>query len=471
MGGGPAAARGLRAEGAADAAGRGARSGGGVLRFGAGAMSAVATAPALPGAPHLVREGGVLRLEGHDLADLGRRFGTPLYVYSRRAMLEALAGYQRALQGRRHLLCYAMKANSNLAVLQTFARAGCGFDIVSGGELERVLAAGGDAAKVVFSGVGKSRAEMRQALAAGVRCFNVESEGELERLDEVARAMGLRAPVSLRVNPDVDAGTHPYISTGLKGNKFGIAHGDALAAYRRAAALPGLRVVGIDCHIGSQITQIEPYLDTAERLLDVVADLEAIGIRLEHIDFGGGLGITYTDEAPPPAEALVRRLLQCVDAHGYGDREILLEPGRSLVGNAGVLLTEVQYLKPGRTAEGGRNFCIVDAAMNDLMRPAMYQAWMRIEPCVLRDEPAPRWDVVGPVCESGDWLGRDRDLAVAPGDLLAVLSAGAYGMTMASNYNTRPRAAELMLDGEQVHLVRERESAAELFARERLLPD
>ena len=420
----------------------------------------------LPGAPHLARDAaGELRLEGHALAELGRRHGTPLYVYSRAAMLDALAAYQRALQGRRHLVCYAMKANSSLAVLQTFAQAGCGFDIVSGGELERVLAAGGSASRVVFSGVGKTRAEMRQALDAGVRCFNVESTGELERLSEVAVAAGRRAPVSLRVNPDVDAGTHPYISTGLKGNKFGIAHGEALAAYRRAASLPGLEVVGIDCHIGSQITQVEPYLDAAERVLDIVAAVEAAGIALQHIDFGGGLGITYTDETPPAADLLVRRLLERVDARGYGGREILFEPGRSLVGNAGVLLTEVQYLKPG----DAKNFCIVDAAMNDLMRPAMYEAWMAIEPCALRAEPAATWDVVGPVCESGDWLGRDRRFAAAPGDMLAVLSAGAYGMAMASNYNTRPRAAELMLDGERVHVIRERETARELFARERLI--
>jgi diaminopimelate decarboxylase len=390
-------------------------------------------------------------------------------VYSRAAMRDALAAYQRALQGRRHLVCYAMKANSNLAVLQTFAQAGCGFDIVSGGELERVLAAGGSASRVVFSGVGKTRAEMRQALDAGVRCFNVESTGELERLSEVAVAAGRRAPVSLRVNPDVDAGTHPYISTGLKGNKFGIAHGEALAAYRRAASLPGLDVVGIDCHIGSQITQVEPYLDAAERVLDIVAAVEAAGIALQHIDFGGGLGITYTDEAPPPADELVRRLLARVDARGYGGREILFEPGRSLVGNAGVLLTEVQYLKPGRTDEGGKNFCIVDAAMNDLMRPAMYEAWMAIEPCRKRPGAGEAWDVVGPVCESGDWLGRDRRFAVEPGDVLAVLSAGAYGMAMASNYNTRPRAAEVMLDGDRVHLVRARETARELFAGERLI--
>jgi diaminopimelate decarboxylase len=455
----------LRPEGAAEPAGgcRGiARDGG----LGAGAMT-------LPGAPFLVRDGAELKFEGHALAALARRFGTPLYVYSRGAMLAALDAYQRALRGRPHLVCYAMKANSNLAVLQTFARAGCGFDIVSGGELARVLAAGGEPSRVVFSGVGKTRAEMRQALQAGVRCFNVESLGELDGLDEEARALGRRAPVSLRVNPDVDAGTHPYISTGLKDNKFGIAHGQALAAYRHAASLPGLQVVGIDCHIGSQITQLEPYLDALDRVLDLVEAVEAAGIPVHHVDVGGGLGITYTDEQPPAAGALVARLLQRLDERGHGHRELLLEPGRSLMGNAGVLLTEVLYLKPDPdhgTAGGGRKFCIVDAAMNDLLRPAMYEAWMAIEPCVQRDAPLRRWDVVGPVCESGDWLGRDRPLAVAPGDLLAVLSAGAYGMAMASNYNTRPRAAEIMLDGDRVHLVREREEVHTLFAGERLLP-
>jgi diaminopimelate decarboxylase len=419
----------------------------------------------LPGAPNLARSGGELQLDGHDLAGLARHYGTPLYVYSRPAMLAAARAYEQALQGRPHLVCYAMKANSSLAVLQTFAGAGLGFDIVSGGELERVLAAGGDPARVVFSGVGKSRAEMRQALLAGVRCFNVESEGELDTLDAVARALGRRAPVSLRVNPDVDAGTHPYISTGLKGNKFGIAHDRALAAYRHAAGLPGLRVVGIDCHIGSQITQIEPYLDALDRLLDLVEEVEAAGIALRHIDVGGGLGITYADEQPPQADELVAQLLRKLGERGHGHRELLLEPGRSLVGNAGVLLTEVLVLKPGEM----RNFCIVDAAMNDLMRPALYEAWMAIEPCVLRATEPTVWDVVGPVCESGDWLGRDRALAIRPGDMLAVLSAGAYGMAMASNYNSRPRAAEIMLDGAQVHLIRERESVRSLFANERLL--
>jgi diaminopimelate decarboxylase len=419
----------------------------------------------LPGAPHLVRDAGVLRLDGLALEALGREFGTPLYVYSQAAMLAALAPYQRALAGRRHLICYAMKANSALAVLQTFAHAGCGLDIVSGGELARAQAAGVPADRIVFSGVGKTRAEMRMALEAGVRCFNVESLPELERLSAVAVEAGRRAPVSLRVNPDVDAGTHPYISTGLRDNKFGIAHDEALAAYRRAAALPGLAVVGIDCHIGSQITQAAPYLDALDRLLDLVEAVEAGGIALQHIDLGGGLGIRYADETPPAADELVARMLARLDARGFGARELLLEPGRSLVGNAGVLLTEVQYLKPGAT----RNFCIVDAAMNDLARPAMYQAWMAIEPCRRRPGPGRRWDVVGPVCESGDWLGRDRELAVEPGDLLAVLSAGAYGMTMASNYNTRPRAAEvLIVDGHAVE-IRARETVDELLRGERLL--
>ncbi len=423
----------------------------------------------LPGAPFLARSGsGELLLEGQPLAALARRFGTPLFVYSRAAMLDALAGYQRALAGRKHLVCYAMKANSNLAVLQTFAQAGCGFDIVSGGELARVLAAGGQADRIVFSGVGKTRAEMAQALQAGVRCFNVESTAELEVLSEVAAAMGRRAPVSLRVNPDVDAGTHPYISTGLKGNKFGVAHELAVATYRRAAELPGIEAVGIDCHIGSQITDVGPYLDALDRVLDLVEAIEADGkVKLHHMDLGGGLGITYTNEAPPSAEVLIGQLLAKIDARGHGHREVLFEPGRSLVGNAGVLLTEVMFLKPGEK----KNFCVVDAAMNDLMRPALYEAYMGI--VNTRQTVAGQgqtWDVVGPVCESGDWLGRDRQLDVAAGDVLAVLSAGAYGMTMASNYNTRGRAAELMVDGEQVWVVREREAAVDLFKLEKLLP-
>jgi diaminopimelate decarboxylase len=420
----------------------------------------------LPGSPHLARRGADLFIEACSLEGLARRFGTPLYVYSRAAMLDALAPYQRALAGRDHLVCYAMKANSNLAVLQTFALAGCGFDIVSGGELDRVVAAGGDPAKVVFSGVGKTRAEMAHAVDLGVSCFNVESEPELELLSRVAAGAGCVARISLRVNPDVDAKTHPYISTGLKGNKFGVAHERAADVYRRAAALPGIEVVGIDCHIGSQITETGPYLDALDRVLDLVEVVEGHGIRLPHLDLGGGLGITYTDEQPPAADVLVAALLARIDARGHGHRKILLEPGRSLVGNAGVLLTEVLYLKPGVD----KNFCIVDAAMNDLMRPAMYQAWMAMEACRLRDEAPVVMDVVGPVCESGDWLGRDRALAVLPGDIVAVLSAGAYGMSMASNYNTRARAAEVMVSGDQAWLVRERERAAELFRGERLLP-
>ncbi|MCI1190451.1 diaminopimelate decarboxylase [Calidifontimicrobium sp. SYSU G02091] len=421
----------------------------------------------LPGAPWLHRRGRSLWLDGVELDALARTHGTPLYVYAKRAIVAAAEAYRRALAGRAHLLCYAMKANSNLAVLHTLARAGCGFDIVSVGELERVLAAGGDAGQVVFSGVGKTRAEMARALEAGVRCFNVESRPELERLDEVARAHGVRAPVSLRVNPDVDAKTHPYISTGLRDNKFGIAHDEALAAYRDAAARAGLQVVGIDCHIGSQITEVAPYLDALDRVLDLVEAVEAEGIALHHLDLGGGLGITYTDESPPTPDALVRALLARLDARGHAQRELLLEPGRSLVGNAGVLLTEVQYLKPG----AHKNFCIVDAAMNDLVRPAMYEAWMAIVPCVERDAAPRTWDVVGPVCESGDWLGRDRALAVEAGDVLAVLSAGAYGMAMASNYNSRPRAAEVMIDGDRAFVVRERETVRALFAGEHLLPD
>ena len=428
------------------------------------------TQETLPGAPHLARRDADLWLDGVRLADLAAEFGTPLYAYSRSAMREAAAAYQRALAGRPHLLCYAMKANSSLAVLKTFADMGLGFDIVSAGELARVIAAGGDPAKVVFSGVGKRPDEMRAALQAGVHCFNVESAAELETLSAVASSLGKTAAISLRVNPDVDAQTHPYISTGLKGNKFGVAHDEARAVYRRAASLPGIHVAGIDCHIGSQITTIAPYLDALDRLLDLVEQVEADGIPIAHLDMGGGLGITYTDEAPPAADLLVGQLLARIDARGHGHRMVLMEPGRSLVGNAGVLLTEALVLKPGRVDEGGKNFCIVDAAMNDLARPAMYQAWMAIVPCHQRAEPPQTWDVVGPVCESGDWLGRDRALAVQTGDVLAVLSAGAYGMAMASNYNTRPRAAEVMVDNGQATLIRRRETVADLF-RDELLPD
>jgi diaminopimelate decarboxylase len=332
--------------------------------------------------------------------------------------------------------------------------------------LARVVAAGVDPARVVFSGVGKSRDEMRSALEAGVLCFNVESVDELDVLSEVALRAGRTARISLRVNPDVDAGTHPYISTGLKGNKFGIAHGGAVAAYRHAATLPNLEIAGIDCHIGSQITDVDPYLDALDRLLDLVESVERHGIAVPHLDLGGGLGITYTDEKPPDAESLIRALLDRIDARGHGRRRILVEPGRSLVGNAGVLVSEVLYMKHGEA----KNFCIADAAMNDLMRPAMYGAWMRIVPCRTRPIQAVHCDVVGPICESGDWLGRDRELAVAAGDFIAVLSAGAYCMSMASNYNTRGRAAEVMVTGTEARLIRERERAHDLFRGEHLLP-
>jgi diaminopimelate decarboxylase len=418
----------------------------------------------LAGHPFLTRSDSTLVFDGVVLDDLAREFGTPLYVYSRGAMCAALASYQRALAGRKHSLCYAMKANSSLAVLKTFFDAGCGFDVVSGGELARVLAIGAPASDVVFSGVGKTADEMRAGLLAGVRCFNVESEPELEQLDRVAREIGVRAPISLRVNPDVDPKTHPYIATGLKGSKFGIAHAQALAVYRRAAGMPGIAVRGIDCHIGSQVTEIEPYLDALDRLLDLVEQIEADGVAIHHVDLGGGLGITYADESPPTAEALVRAMLDRIDQRGHGHRELVLEPGRSLVGNAGLLLMRALYLKPGES----RHFCIVDAAMNDMVRPAMYEAWMNILPCTRRADATMRWDIVGPVCESGDWLARDRELAIEPGDLLAMLSAGAYGMTMASNYNTRPRAAEVMVDAGRAMLIRDRERVADLFAHERV---
>lgn len=411
---------------------------------------------------------GTLYVEGLPAATLAERFGTPLYVYSRAALTDAYQAYAQACAGRRASIHVAAKANSNIGVLNVFVRLGAGFDIVSAGELARVLAAGGDARHVVFSGVGKSAAEMRAALEAGVKCFNVESLPELDRLNTVAGALGKKAPVSLRVNPDVDPKTHPYISTGLKGNKFGIAFSDARAAYRTAAALPHLEVIGIDCHIGSQITDLSPYLDAVDKLLDLVAQLDADGIRVEHIDVGGGLGITYQDEAPPAIGDMVRAVLARIDARGYGDREICFEPGRSLTGNAGVLLTRVEFVKPGET----KNFAIVDAAMNDLARPAMYEAYHAIEAVTPRGDEAPAvYDVVGPVCESGDWLGRDRSLAVREGDLLAIRSAGAYGFTMSSNYNTRPRAAEVLVDGDQAHLVRARETVQSLFENESILPE
>ncbi len=423
----------------------------------------------LPGHPFTAYRDEALFVEDVAVSNLVEAHGTPLFVYSKAAMLSALAAYQRGFEGRDAQICYAMKANSSLGVLQVFAQAGCGFDIVSGGELERVLAAGGDVRKVIFSGVGKTRAEMKQALEAGIGCFNVESEAELNVLASVASAMNRVAPVSIRVNPNVDPKTHPYISTGLKGNKFGVAHEDALRIYRHAASLPGLHVAGIDCHIGSQITDSTPYLDAMDRVLDLVADIEAAGIPLEHIDFGGGLGINYNNDAPPAADALWRELLAKLDARGYGQRKLMIEPGRSLVGNAGVCLAEVLYVKPGEQ----KNFCIIDAAMNDLPRPAMYQAFHAIVPALINQQAGNNvmYDVVGPVCESGDWIGHDRLLDVKAGDLLAVLSAGAYCMSMSSNYNTRGRAAEVLVDGAKVHVIRQRETAQDQIRHEHLVAD
>ena len=402
---------------------------------------------------------GALCAEQVPLADIAARFGTPCYVYSRAALTGAYRQFINALQGREHLVCYAVKANSSLAILNVFARLGAGFDIVSGGELRRVLAAGGDAKKVVFSGVGKSVKEMRLALEAGILCFNVESAAELERLNEVAGSMGKVAPISLRVNPDVDAKTHPYISTGLKDNKFGIAYAEARAVYRRAAALANLDVVGIDCHIGSQLTDLTPLLDALDRLLLLVDQLAEDGITLHHLDIGGGVGIRYRDETPPD----LNRYAQAV-REKLADRKlkVLMEPGRSLVGNAGVLLPRVEYLKLGET----KHFAIVDAAMNDLMRPSLYDAWHDIVPVSQTDGPAQLVDVVGPVCESSDFLGKDRQLAVEEGALLAVLSSGAYGSTMSSNYNTRARAAEVLVENGQPRLIRERDSFAQTVANE-----
>jgi diaminopimelate decarboxylase len=407
--------------------------------------------------------GGVLAAEGVSLADIAGRYGTPCFVYSRAALEGAFRQFDRAFGDAPHLVCYAVKANPNLALLNLLARLGSGFDIVSGGELARVIAAGGDPGKIVFSGVGKTTAEMHRGLELGIHCFNIESTSELDHLDAAARQAGKRAPVSIRVNPDVDPGTHPYISTGLKETKFGVALDDALPLYRRAAGLANVEVRGIDMHIGSQIEGLDPHLEAAAKMLALVDRLSAEGIRLEHIDLGGGIGIRYRDEetVDPNQYALaIRRLL------GSRPLKLLFEPGRFLVGNAGVLLTRVSYLKPGPL----RNFAIVDAAMNDLLRPALYDAWHDVRPVVPRTLAEQSWQVVGPVCESADFLARDRMLALVEGDLLAILSAGAYAMAMSSNYNSRARAAEVIVDGEKVHLVRPRETIEELFAHESLLP-
>ncbi len=401
--------------------------------------------------------------EGVPLDRVAATYGTPCFVYSRAALEATYRAYDEALARRDHLICYAVKANSNLAILNLLARLGSGFDIVSGGELARVLAAGGDARKTVFSGVGKSTAELRAALTAGILCFNVESAGELHRLDRIAGELGKIAPVSLRVNPDVDANTHPYIATGLKDTKFGIAYESALALYRDAAGLKNLQISGIDCHIGSQLTEIPPFIAALQKLLDLVDRLAAERINVAHIDIGGGLGIRYRDEAPPAVADYIHAMTACL-----GDRKqkILLEPGRSLIGNTGILLARVEYLKHG----AHRNFAVIDAAMNDLIRPALYDAWHDVQPVQPRRVPARRYEIVGPVCESADFLGHDRELSLAEDDLLAIMSAGAYGMTMSSNYNTRPRAPEVMISGSEMHLIREREDVAQLFASERLLP-
>lgn len=413
---------------------------------------------------HFAYRNDVLYAEDVAVPDIVAQYGSPCYIYSRATLERHWHAFDRALANRTHLICYAVKANSNLAILNVLARLGSGFDIVSLGELERVLAAGGDPRKVVFSGVAKRSDEMRRALQVGIHCFNVESASELQRLNQVAGELGKVAPVSLRVNPDVDAKTHPYISTGLKENKFGIAIDDAAAIYARAAALPNIQVRGIDCHIGSQLTETTPFVDALQRVLALVDRLAADGIHIEHIDIGGGLGIRYRDETPPSPDEYARALDQAL-----GDRPqtIILEPGRAIVGNAGILVTRVEYLKHA----GDRHFAIVDAAMNDLMRPALYNAWQAIIPVqAAQTRELLSYDVVGPVCETGDFLGKQRELALAEGDLLAVRSAGAYGFSMSSNYNTRPRVAEVMVDGNNMHLVRAREQISDLFATEKTLP-
>lgn len=409
-------------------------------------------------------QNGELFAEDLSLDAVAERFGTPCYVYSRATLERHFRAYDEAFSTHPHLICYAVKANSNLAVLDVLARLGAGFDIVSVGELERVLRAGGDPAKVVFSGVGKQAHEMRRALEVGVKCFNVESEAELLKLDEVAQSQGKQAPVSLRVNPDVDAGTHPYISTGLKDNKFGIAIAEAPRIYRLAAELPGIQVCGIDCHIGSQLTELAPFLDALDRVVALLNTLDEQGIRIQHLDLGGGLGVRYQGETPPEPGTYVQAIL---DRLGKQSLELIMEPGRSIAANAGVLLTRVEYLK----GHEGKHFAIIDAAMNDLIRPSLYQAWQDIVPVSPREDAEEvTYDVVGPVCETGDFLGKDRPLRIKQGDLLAVRSSGAYGFVMASNYNSRNRAAEVMVDGKEAFLVRRRETIDDQLAQESRLP-
>lgn len=408
---------------------------------------------------------GELYAEGVALSAIAAQYDTPCFVYSRAAIEQAYGAWDSALDGIPHLVCFAVKANSNLGVLNLLARRGAGFDIVSGGELERVLAAGGEPSRIVFSGLGKTAAEMRRALEVGIHCFNVESAAELERLQQVAAELDVKAPISLRVNPDVDAKTHPYISTGLKENKFGIDIAQALAVYRRAAELSHIDICGVDCHIGSQLTDDTPFIDALQRLLQLIDSLAAEGITIRHLDLGGGLGVTYRDEVPPSPGAYLAKVREALADR---DLTLLVEPGRSIVANAGVLLTRVNLLKPTEH----KNFAIIDSAMNDLIRPALYSAWMGIDPVKPRSDIAVQtWDLVGPICETGDFLGKDRELALAEGDLLVVRSAGAYGFVMSSNYNTRPRAAEVLVDGEVTHLVRRRETVSELLAGESLLPE
>jgi diaminopimelate decarboxylase len=402
--------------------------------------------------------------EDVSVQDIVYKYGSPCYIYSRATLERHWHAFDQAFGDQAHLICYAVKANSNIAILNLLARLGSGFDIVSLGEMERVLTAGGDPQKIVFSGVGKREDEILAALKIGIRCFNIEVSDELDRINRLAGQLGVIAPVSFRVNPDVDAKTHPYISTGLKENKFGIDIEQALSEYRRAAALPHINVIGIDCHIGSQLIETRPFLDALDRVLNLVSTLKAEGIALHHLDLGGGLGIRYKDEQPPEPADYIGAVLEHL---GANDFEILLEPGRAIVGNAGILVTQVEYLKP--TAH--KNFAIVDAAMNDLVRPSLYSAWQDIIP-VKRQSQAPemRWDIVGPVCETGDFLGKERMLKIAQGDLLAIRSSGAYGFSMSSNYNSRPRVAELMVDGSNLHLIRARETIAQLWAGEQLLP-
>lgn len=411
------------------------------------------------------QDDGQLWAEDISLQDLAEQYGTPLYVYSRATLERHWKAFDSAVGQHPHLVCYAVKANSNLGVLNALARLGSGFDIVSGGELERVIAAGGEAKKVVFSGVGKTPAEMKRALELGIKCFNVESEPELERLNKVAGELGVIAPISLRINPDVDAKTHPYISTGLRDNKFGIAFDRAPEVYKFAQSLPNLDVQGIDCHIGSQLTEIEPFIDATDRLLTLIDELKAQGINIRHLDVGGGLGVVYRDELPPQPSDYAKALLGRLANHK--ELELIFEPGRAIAANAGILLTRVEFLKHTEH----KNFAIIDAAMNDLMRPALYQAWQDIVPVSPREGDAQTYDLVGPICETGDFLGKDRALVLQEGDLLAVRSAGAYGFVMSSNYNTRTRAAEVMVDGKQSHLVRQREELTSLWQLEQILPE